>query len=279
MTDYIHFRCGAAKYKDLVLMPAYLGRVDPFEPPTHVIVFDETAPPAEQWGTDAYDDVYVDVCVFSNAEFERPIFVTISEEGRVLFHAAKEFVEDIPEAGLWKQSAKGYGYIGGVRQLGGKLLAFGYGGQVYERIAPNTWVRFDKGLFEQTEEKFDVAEICLSRDGQFYAVSAFGRTGRISVRSEGSDWTDLANPSGERLSSCIAADDGTVWICGKNGTLLHGNAHAGFTAVPTPDINDTFLSLALYAGKVWLATRVSLFAYDGESVQGNEFRLTRSSNK
>jgi hypothetical protein len=282
MTDYVRFRCGAAKYRDLALMPAYLGRVDPFEPPTHVIVFDETAPTAEKWGTDAYEDVYIDVCVFRSEEFERPVFVTASEEGCVLFHAAKEIKEDIPEAGLWKQSAKGYGYIGGIRQLGEKLYAFGFSGQVYKRMAPDTWVRFDKGLFEQTEDKFDVSDICKSPNGQYYAITTLGKAGRIFVRKDESDWTDIVNPSGESLKGCVAGDDAEIWICGKNGTLLHGNAEVGFTAISNPDINDTFLSVALYAGKVWVATNVSLFVYNGETMEEVDTGLVpplRSANR
>jgi hypothetical protein len=282
MTEYIRFRSGAAKYRDLALMPAYLGRVDPFEPPTHVIVFDETAPPAEQWGKDDYDNVYTDVCVFRGTEFERPIFVTLSEEGQVLFHAPNEIEEDIPDAGIWKRSAKKYGYLGGVRQLGDDLFAFGYSGQVYRRNAPANWVHFDKGLLEERDDNFDVMDICRSHDGRFYAVTSGSKTGHIVVRTEGSDWANLTNPSGEWLHYCAAAADGTVWICGKNGTLLHGNAENGFKAVPTPDIHDTFLSVALYAGKVWVSTSVSLYVYDGEAVNEVDtglFPPLRSANR
>jgi hypothetical protein len=282
--QYLQFRSGCAKYRDLVELVGYLGTSDPFDPPSHVVVFDEASlsKNSDPWGVESVDHVLVDVTAFKPINSERPIFVCLSEEGEVLFHDWSVTTESITEAGLWKSGSMGFGYLECIRQLGNDLFAGGFAGQLYQRIAPNEWIRFDGGLFEQTEEKFDVSDICISSKGQYYAITTLGKSGRILVREDNSDWTDIVNPSGEWLKGCVAAEDGTVWICGKNGTLLHGNAQTGFKAVPTPDTNDTFLSVALYAGRVWVATNVSLFVYDGDTMTEVETGLSprlRSANR
>jgi hypothetical protein len=282
--EYFRFRSGAAKYHDLVELVGYQGRTDRFEQPTKVVVFDESAALDGQnpWGLENSANVLVDITIFKQNDKSKAIFVALSEEGVIEYHSDPPFSEDIPEAGVWKAGSKGYGYLEFIRQLGKDLFAGGFVGQIYRRTGPTDWVRFDEGLFEPGDDKFDVSDMCLSTTGEYYAVTAFGKSGRIVSRSEETKWLDIPNPTWEWLKGCIAADDGTVWICGKNGTLLHGNAQAGFKPVPTPEINDTFLSVALYAGKVWLATSVSLFAYDGESVKEVDtglFPPLRSANR
>lgn len=266
MTDYIRFRAGFAKYRDLALLPSYLGESDSFEPPTYVMVFDETAPPEQVWGVGKYDNVYMDVATWDGDGMDRPAFVTLSEEGEVLFHTKDEFEEDIPDAGVWKETAKNYGHLGRISQFGEHLFAWGWRGQVYRRARPNQWEHFDQGLLDPDGESFNVPDMCLAADDTYYAVTSLGPKGRILFRRENTGWIEAKNPTGEWLN-CITPDkDGTVWIAGKNGTLLHGNESRGFTDLSGPDDHQEFYSIALFGGKVWLATNTTLYTYDGKSI-------------
>ncbi|EJC85542.1 hypothetical protein Rleg4DRAFT_7429 [Rhizobium leguminosarum bv. trifolii WSM2297] len=257
----IRFRSGYAKYSDLAMLLAYVGESDPFDPPTRIIVLDDAQSKAE-WGLENFDDVFVDVCTFRSETVDRPAFVCVSEEGKVWFQLKSRVIEDIPNAGLYKPTSLKLGYIGGIRQLGSELYAFGYAGQIYRRSAPAAWDHFDLGIVGAPGDEYDVSGMCLS-DRTFYAVTRMGGKGRIYSRS-GAMWTTEINPSGEWLNAVEADQDGTVWICGRNGTLLKGNATSGFTQVGDPECNEEFLSVALFRGQIWLSSATSLYTWSSD---------------
>lgn len=256
--SHIRFRNGYAKYSDLAMLLAYVGDSDPFDPPTKVIVLDDAGSRAE-WGLENIDDVFVDVCTFRSNDMDRPAFVCISEEGKVWFQLKQRIVEDIPHAGLSKPTSLKLGYMGGICQLAGELYAFGYAGQVYRRSSPGTWEHFDEGMIGSTEDRYDVSGLCLSRN-VFYAITRMGGKGRIYSRG-GNRWMNEINPSGEWLNAIDADAEGTVWICGRNGALLTGNAANGFRHVGDPECNEEFLSIALYRDQVWLSSATDVFRY------------------
>ncbi|NKC52284.1 hypothetical protein HED63_26700 [Ochrobactrum cytisi] len=73
-----------------------------------------------------------------------------------------------------------------------------------------------------------------------------------------------------------------IWICGRNGTLLKGNAANGFTLVGDPDCNEEFLSVALFEGKVWLSSATSLYTWSSNrlrKVYTGVFPNIRSANR
>ena len=254
----VRFRSGCAKYPDLAMLLAYAGESDPFDPPTNIIVLDD-APSQAEWGMENLDDVFVDICTFRSGAMDRPAFVCVSEEGKVWFQLQQRVVEDIPGAGLSKPTSLKLGYIGGIRQLGDDLYAFGYAGQIYRRSGADKWDGFDQGILGTPGAEFDISAMCLTGD-TFYAVTKMGGKGRIYSRT-GDMWTPERNPAGEWLNSVAADQDGTVWICGRNGTLLKGNAASGFTMVGDPECNEEFLSVALFRGGVWLSSATSLYTW------------------
>ena len=260
----IRFRSGYAKYSDLAMLLAYVGESDPFDQPTKIIVLDDAKSKVD-WGLENFDDVFVDVCTFRSETMDRPAFVCVTEEGKVWFQLKERIIEDIPGAGLSKPTSLRLGYIGGIRQFGSELYAFGYAGQIYRRTAPDEWDHFDQGLIGIPGDQYDVADMSLSGK-TFYAVTRMGGKGRIYSRGDAL-WVPQGNPSGEWLNAIEADQDGTIWICGRNGTLLEGNAARGFTPVGDPECNEEFLSLALFEGKVWLSSATSLYTWSSNSLR------------
>lgn len=276
---YFRFRSGYAKYHDLAMLVGFVGRVDPFEPPTKVVVFDEPATAGNVWGLENSEHVFVDVTTFKTADMPRAVFVCLSEEGIVWFQNEEGTVEDIAEAGLWKETSENYGSLSRITQIGEYLYAVGYKGQVYRRVKAGTWEHFDQELLDPEDDKLDIIDLAISSDGIFYAVEA---NGRIFARREDTVWTPIINPAKEQLRSVTADKDGTVWICGRNGSLLHGNAEQGFVNVSGVDDNAKFLSVALYNDAVWVCIAAKIYTYDGEKITLVETGLTpplRSANR
>ncbi|MBB4130829.1 hypothetical protein [Xanthomonas sp. 3075] len=243
------------------MLLAYVGDSDPFDPPTKLIVLDDaTSTPA--WGLQNLDDVVVDVCTFRSGTMDRPAFVCVSEEGKVWFHQKESVIEDIPDAGLYKPTSRKLGYLGGIRQLGSELYAFGYAGQIYRRSAPGRWEPVDRGIIGVPGDHYDVADLCLSGN-TLYAVTKLGDRGRIYSRS-GDRWIPEDNPSGAWLNAIAADQDGTLWICGRNGTLLKGNAATGFSRVGAAGCTEEFLSVALFGGTLWLSSATSLYTWSSD---------------
>lgn len=255
----IRFRSGYAKYSDLAMFLAYAGESDPFDSPTKIIVLDDARSEPE-WGLEDFNDVFVDVCSFRSGAMERPAFVCISEEGKVWFHLENRVIEDIPDAGLSKPTSLKLGYVGGIRQLGGELYAYGYAGQIYRRTAPATWEHFDQGIVGAPGDDYDITGMCLS-GGMFYAVTRMGGEGRIYSRDSrnGDMWMTAVNHSGEWLNAIEADQDGNVWVCGRNGALLRGNATTGFTQAGDLECDEEFLSVALFREQIWLSSVTSLY--------------------
>lgn len=272
--DYFRFRSGYAKYRDLAMLVGYAGRVDPFEPPTKVIVLDEPATAGNVWGLENSEHVFMDVSKFRTGDMPRAVFVCLSEEGIVWFQNENGTIEDIADAGLWKETSKKYGYLDRIAQMGDHLFAWGFSGQVYRRAESNTWENFGEGLLDPNAENFSTSDICLATDGSFYAVTTLGPKGRILTRREETSWVEIENPTKEWLYCTVADKDGTVWIGGKNGTLSHGNAEKGFVNLSGEDDNDTFYSIALFEGLVWLCTNTEIYIYDGEKISAVDTGLT-----
>lgn len=258
--DYLRFRKGFAKYPHLAMFLAYVGDSDPFEPPTKIIVLKDIGTPDGQWGLENFQDVFIDISTFKSDDMDRPAFVWVSEEGKVCFHLPTRIEEDIADAGLHKPGSLALGYLGGIKQLNSDLFAFGFCGQIYRRAAPGKWEHFDEGLLGSIGDEFDITDMCVS-GGSFYAVTRMGGRGRICSRSKGI-WVDEFNPSGDWLNA-VAADaaSGTVWACGRNGALLHGNAKSGFTSAGNLGCYEEFLSIAFFKGQVWLSSANALYTY------------------
>ncbi|AWN47624.1 hypothetical protein DK419_15980 [Methylobacterium terrae] len=79
----------------------------------------------------------------------------------------------------------------------------------------------------------------------------------------------LSVPTSAYLLDILVEDPDTIWICGRNGTLLRGNARQGFTAIPCDD-GPTFSTLTRFDGRIYLSSISNprgVFVHDGRTVR------------
>ncbi|KMO43635.1 hypothetical protein VQ03_07420 [Methylobacterium tarhaniae] len=72
-------------------------------------------------------------------------------------------------------------------------------------------------------------------------------------------------PTAVFLNDILVDDADTVWICGREGTLLRGNARQGFTLVPCEGRPD-FNSVTRFRDKIYLSSYAGprgVFVCDG----------------
>jgi hypothetical protein len=197
--------------------------------------------------------------------------VILSDEGHVHYVGKHPpITEKIPGAGLFSEDATGWGYMSGIRQIGDHLYACGGAGQVYKRVGPDQWLHMDDGLLQPT----DVDERLLPRDingpneQEIYlagALSSVGYPGQLHFWN-GESWRKLALPTDERLNAIYVEDENRIWICGSNGTLLFGNHRDGFIDVSAVEDNQLFTSLTKVNERIYLASNLGLFVYDGAGI-------------
>jgi hypothetical protein len=75
----------------------------------------------------------------------------------------------------------------------------------------------------------------------------------------------LTVPTSSFLLDILVEHADTIWICGRDGTLLRGNARQGFTLVPCEG-RPMFSTLTRFNGKTYLSSYANprgVFVYDG----------------
>lgn len=199
--------------------------------------------------------------------------LTLSNEGHVEFmcHSYDPVVEKIPGAGVFSEGAKGWGCMRTLRQIGDHLYAVGGAGQVYKRLGQNQWMHMDDGVLQppNVEDRLLLADIHGVAEDDIYICGdipgAYGLEGRL-YHWDGKQWTSLPLTTTERLTAIYVEDANTIWICGANGTLLRGNWKDGFKDLSTVDDNQLITSLAKFNDRIYLASNMGLFAFDGKKI-------------
>jgi len=59
----------------------------------------------------------------------------------------------------------------------------------------------------------------------------------------------------------VASSD-CIWLCGDDGSLLMGNADAGFTRLAEGSNGQLFTSVTEFEARIYLASNLGLFVYD-----------------
>lgn len=215
------------------------------------------------------DWLVVAVTAFVPSSDEDWRLCALSEEGDVLYTGGGKgyVIEKIPGAGVSSPDATALGYLSDLQQIGDRLYAAGFSGQVYRRDGPDQWVHMDQGILQAPglrrghyaiqvingphEEAIYVAG-CSHEDG--YPVRASYWNGEI--------WRDLKlPPAAERITNMYVESETRIWMCGANGTLLLGNAADGFQSLSTVDDNQLFLSVCKFEEKIYLGSNLGLFVY------------------
>jgi hypothetical protein len=260
------FRTGRAMTSDFVCVSAAMDLLPPQERYTRVVTYDEAAD--HLWSFHEEEDIVVAIAILTASSSGLRCFVTLSQDGEVAF-MDDEYPESeqVLGAGLWNSSARGWGYMSCLKQIGQHLYAAGGAGQVYRRLGPDQWVHMDDGLLQAP----DVSERLLPRAIDGPHESAIYLLGSVSAAGlppflcfwNGQHWTRLPLPEvAERLTGIHVESESRIWLCGANGTLLLGNDADGFKSLSTVDDNQLFLSVTLFQGRAYLGSNLGLFVYD-----------------
>lgn len=247
------------------------------EPYTRVFVYDEQE--ATPWSYFEEDYKVVAIGIWAPPLKDYDVFVLMSDEGDILFTGEAPVVEKIQGAGVFSGDAKRWGYMTALRQIGDRLYAVGGAGQIYRRVGPDQWEHMDNGVLQSpsVENRLLLTDINGANENDMYVCGdipgAYGLEGKL-YHWDGSTWTALPLPTTERLTRLHLQGDGKLWICGANGTLLHGNWLGGFVDVSTVDDNQLFYSLTEFKNCIYLASNVGMFMFDGTSISEISTALT-----
>lgn len=208
----------------------------------------------------------------------------LSREGQVNLYGPggkPDHSFQLPEAGVFGDSAVGLGYVNRIRAVGKELYVCGQSRQVYRfdwnrrDLAQGRWVDMagsmrqpplpeppdeaDEQAFNawlDANDAIDLVDINGSAENDLYAV------GDEAWHWNGRQWQQLVLPTDEPLAAIRILNPREVILVGHNGTLLWGNAADGFRDLSSVDDNQNFTGVEAFDGKLFLASNLGLFCYD-----------------
>ncbi|MET0067808.1 MAG: hypothetical protein ABW076_15795 [Candidatus Thiodiazotropha sp.] len=175
--------------------------------------------------------------------------------------------EQIPGAGLNLEQP--YGYVEMIRNIAGELYVCGYGRQVYKR-SEDGWASISDVILTR-DSATGFFDIDGSDPRHIYAV---GWQGEIYFY-DGSRWHQDDSPTNSHLASVCCAEDGSIWIAGNKGVVLHGQYNQ-WTQISSEDMTGNWYSVAVYEGKAYLAGNQSLAVVEGDEIVPLDVGLDRA---
>lgn len=264
--------------RDYIYLSSSLNSMPVYSPHTRLSQYDEQY--EFTWSKHDVEWWSVSLAIYTESENSDSELCAMSNEGHIEFIGDHEpIMEKIPGAGVFTEDAKGWGYMSSIRQIGEHLYAGGDGGQVYKRVAPHHWEHMDDGILQapDVENRFLLADIQGAMEDDIYICGGIpgshGLEGRL-YHWNGKHWINLPLPTSERLTAFHLEDAATMWICGVNGTLLCGNNKDGFKDLSMVDDNQLFTSISKFNGRIYLASNMGLFCFDGKTINEVNTGLT-----
>jgi hypothetical protein len=225
-----------------------------------------------------------------------PYFVLLSSEGDAYHFAEPvPYLERIEGAGTSAPDSRFYGKMLSLSQIGGRLYASGTGGQVYVRNGKNRWEMvsntflFDPGA----EKKREAGETAAGLEEPKFGSPEWQERlikKALNPASRNILFRDIAGLSEEDIYLCGEEGPGTkpilfhwngmrleelkvplpesaltgihiensesVWVCGREGVILHGSRNRGFTPVFATTRLNLFHHMTPYRGKLVLPASI-----------------------
>ncbi len=218
-----------------------------------------------------------------------PYFVLLSAEGDVYhFSDAGRYQERIEGAGTAAPDSKSHGKTLNIGQIGGRLYASGGGGQIYVRAGRNDWrlltdaLLFDMDAYLEAGDEgpdfddpdyvqwtLDFVSSAVARNVSFYgheglaedAIYLCGTVGPgtkpVLAYWDGTTLEELPVPLSEAALTGIHIEhEDSVWVCGREGVLLHGSRARGFNPVPGDRRLNLFHHITSYRGRLVMPASV-----------------------
>jgi hypothetical protein len=261
---------------------------DPFTPFTRICGYDDgiVIPDRDKASSNKWGGDDLDVCVTSIAlylsELETfPLFCFMSAEGDVILNDAPRYRrEKVLGAGISSAESL-YGRMSHLRQIGKHLYACGDGGQIYKRddaaFGEGVWTQLAPKLLQRLSDRLTAMQtapnspearakiyFCVNgpSEQEIYVCGAHG----VILCWDGFAMHEVPSGTTASLINILVLNEKTIYICGRDGTLLRGNRRDGFLAVPGFGGGQGFTSMTLCGGKLYLGSNSSprgLFVYDG----------------
>lgn len=154
-----------------------------------------------------------------------------------------------------------YGYVRRIRNVNGELYVCGMCRQVYKKSGKN-WHSISNAILAPVDStEYNFRDIGGEGSDNLYAV---GWQGEI-FHYDGKNWNQCGSPTNEDLNSLKFSDDGTVYICGKNGALLYGSGD-NWTVVDIEDFDEDLWGIEEFRGSIYVSSRRQIFRLDGSSL-------------
>lgn len=197
------------------------------------------------------------VCVYHNRDRRESCALSIQGDVEFQWAGGGERIEKIIGAG----TLDGRGAMMQIKEVGGSLLACGYGGQIYER-RESGWNDIAEGLraLDGGKKALDICSIDGESSHDLYAVG-FG--GRIFHR-KGEFWSELDSPTTENLER-VVWHEGRMYACGKSGVVVMGDS-SGFTCIPPGEEGDDFWGITVFDGVVYLSALSGVYMVKGSKI-------------
>jgi hypothetical protein len=225
----------------------------------------------------------------------------LSEEGFVNIYGPKSIPDatfQIPDAGVWREGATGYGYVSRIRAIGQSLYVCGDGRQVYRLLYPSNatdaasllqrarFVHADAGMLQAPmtpapaaddeaamDAWLDQNEPCQFNDIAGTSEADIYATGDETWHFDGQQWRQLQLPADDEPMHVIKVIDAdTIVLGGRNGYLLRGNAREGFVNISHHDDNHTITGLEWFDGRLFIASDAGLYTYNPQTRRQERYR-------
>jgi hypothetical protein len=270
----VTFFAGCVIERDYVYVVGKPDELDEEEEFSRLYFYDAQDTESSWIHHDLPDWTVVSLCAAEHTGLAPRVYAALSKHGEIEFtwpDGSK--IELIEGAGLKVNRQPVYGYVNAIRQIGDGLYVCGSGGQVYRREAsgwrhiadqlktPAPRTSLESGVSMDELGIHDFAAIDGYADNDIYVAGGAGEV----YHYDGTNWTRSAVSSNELLNSIHCADNGEVWVCGFNGTILRGSHKSGFSDVSHYDDNMTFSSIRVFNGEAYLASAEGLFVFNEES--------------
>lgn len=275
------FECGVIVHAQLVLVVESLDAVRDDDYVISSVGSYKRTVEGARWAVFVYEDWTV-VSVASSEQLQ--LRCVLSREGDIRLYGpggTPDRTYQLPDAGVMREDAAGYGYVNRIRAIGDGLYVCGQSRQVY-RFVPGksqaldgNWLDFagpmrqppmaeppddleDEALDRWLDDNdaIDLVDIAGSSEADIYAV------GDECWHHDGHQWKQLKLPTDEFINAIKVINANQVALVGHNGTLLLGNAGQGFTELSSVNDNQNFTGVELFEGKLFLASNLGLFTYD-----------------
>lgn len=267
----IMFTRAAASSADTLMIAAVLDEDNDeaiYQPAARVFQYEHGNAPGEQWFVSDFALSVQRIAVIEEPQLspERPrFFALLGAEGDVVYLSRPDRHQEMIEgAGTSNPGSKFYGQVLKLRQIGERLYVIGTGGQIYVREGRDDWrmltdaVLFDRDANERrrpspepeymSDEWWQMIEQSalnpasrnivfhdiagLSEDAIYLCGEVGPGTKPVLCYWDGQTLEELTVPLEEAALTGIHVESpDSVWLCGREGVILHGSRARGFAPV------------------------------------------------